>query len=212
MTVVEQHLLAILALGRYLVKRIDSKALAVSKVSKDPDASFGRGAGGMQKGYKLHAVWSQGPMPLAWGLAAMNVGEKTLARGLISTLPGGGYLLGDAQYDANNLYDLAAESGFQLVAKKTKNRGAGGLGHRRQSPGRLRSIELLTTDFGRALFNQRTAIEGHFSTLTCTGGGLAPLPAWVRRFYRVRNWVQAKIINAGLRWLVLHHQQKLAFA
>jgi hypothetical protein len=212
MTAVEQHLLAIFALDRYLVKRIDSKALAVSKVSKDPDAGFGRGAGGMQKGYKLHAVWSRGSMPLAWGLAAMNVGEKTLARGLIPTLPGGGYLLGDAQYDANYLYDLAAEAGFQLVAKKTKDRGRGGLGHRRQSPGRLRSMELLTTDFGRALYSQRAAIEGHFSTLTCIGGGLAPLPAWVRRFDRVRNWVQAKIITAGLRWLVLHHQQKLAFA
>lgn len=212
MTAVEQHLLAILALGQYLVKRIDGKALAVSKVSKDPDTGFGRGAGGMQKGYKFHAAWSRGPMPLAWGLAAMNVSEKIMARGLIPTLPGGGYLLGDTQYDANVLYDLAAEAGFQLVAKKTKGRGRGGLGHRRQSPGRLRSIELLTTDFGRALFNQRNAIEGHFSTLTCTAGGLAPLPAWVRRFHRVRHWVQAKIITAGCRWLLLHEPQKLAFA
>lgn len=212
MTAVEQHLLAMLALGHCLVQRIDSKALAVSKVSKDPDTGYGRGAGGMQKGYKLHAVWSRGPMPLAWGLAAMNVGEKTMARGLIPSLPGGGYLLGDTQYDANYLYDLAAEAGFQLVAKKTKDRGRGGLGHRRQSPGRLRSIELLTTPFGRTLFNQRNAIEGHFSTLTCAAGGLAPLPAWVRRFHRVRNWVHAKIIAAGARWLLLREPQTLAFA
>jgi Transposase DDE domain len=212
MTAVEQHLLAILALGRYLVKRIDSKALAVSKVSKDPDTGYGRGAGGMQKGYKLHIVWSRGPMPLAWGLAPMNVGEKTMARGLIPSLPGGGYLLGDTHYDANDLYDLAAEAGFQLVAKKTKSRGPGGLGHRRQSPGRLRSIELLNTVFGRALFNQRNAIEGHFSTLTCIAGGLAPLPAWVRRFHRVRNWVQAKIITAGARWLLLYGSPQLALA
>jgi hypothetical protein len=103
MTAVEQHLLAMLALGHCLVKRIDAKALAVSKVSKDPDAGYGRGAGGMQKGYKLHAVWSRGPMPLAWGMAPMNTGEKTMARGLIASLPGGGYLLGDTQYDANDL-------------------------------------------------------------------------------------------------------------
>jgi hypothetical protein len=204
MTAVEQHLLALLALGHYLVKRIDSKALAVSKVSKDPDTGYGRGAGGMQNGYKLHVVWSRGPMPLAWGLAPMNVSEKKIARGLIPSLPGGGYLLGDTHYDANHLYDLAAESGHQLVAKRTAGRGRGGLGHRRQSPGRLRSLELLKTNFGRALFNQRNAIEGHFSTLTCIAGGLAPLPAWVRRFHRVRHWVQAKIIIAGARWLVLH--------
>jgi hypothetical protein len=212
MTNVEKHLLTILALGQYLVKRIDGKPLSVSYVSKDPDAGYGFGAGRMQKGYKLHAVWSRGPMPLAWRLAPMNVDEKIIARKLIPALRRGGYLLGDTKYDANVLYDLATESGLQLVAKKTKSRGRGGLGHRRQSLGRLRSIELLTTTFGRELFNQRNAIEGHFSTLTCMAGGLAPLPAWVRRFHRVRSWVQAKILVAGARWLILHNAQKPAVA
>ncbi len=40
-----------------LVKRIDGKALAVARHSTDPDATSGRGVGGMQRGYKLHAVW-----------------------------------------------------------------------------------------------------------------------------------------------------------
>lgn len=212
MTTVEQHLTALLALGQYLVQIIDGKALAVSAVSKDPDTGYGRGAGARQKGYKLHAVWGGGPMPLAWGLAPMNTSEKHMAALLIPALPGGGYLLGDAQYDANYLYDAAADAGFQLVAKKTSGRGRGGLGHRRQSPGRLRSIELLTTKFGRALYNQRNAIECRFGTLTCVGGGLSPLPAWVRRFNRVRNWVQAKIVLAGVRWLIIHQPEKLAFA
>jgi hypothetical protein len=212
MTAVEQHLVALLALGQYLVHIIDAKALAVSKVSKDPDAGYGRGAGTHQNGYKLYAIWSGGPMPVAWGLAPMNVSEKTMARRLIPTLPGGGYLLGDPEYDANPLYDLATEAGFQLVAKKRKDRGRGGLGHRRQSPSRLRSMELLKTKFGRELFNQRNAIECRFGTMTCTGGGLAPLPAWVRRFNRVRNWVQAKIIAGGVRWLILHEPKKLALA
>jgi hypothetical protein len=210
MTEVEQHLVTVLALGRYLVQRIDGKPLAVSAVSRDPDTGYGRGAGASQKGYKLHAVWTTGPMPIAWGLAPMNVSEKTMARHLIPSLPGGGYLLADSQYDVNDLYDLAAEAGFQLMAKKTKDRGRGGLGHRRQSPGRLRSIELRNTAFGRALYNQRATIEGRFGTLTSFGGGLGPLPAWVRRFTRVRNWVQAKILVAGVRWLFLHEPQKLA--
>lgn len=209
MTAVEQQLVALLALGQYLVHIVDGKALAVSAVSKDSDTGYGRGAGTNQKGYKLHAIWSGGPIPAAWALAPMNASEKTMARHLIPTLVGGGYLLGDVQYDVSYLYELATEAGFQLVAQKTKGRG---LGHRRQPPGRLRSIELLRTEFGRALYQQRNAIECRFGTLTCVGGGLGPLPAWVRRFNRVRNWVQAKIIMAGVRWLLNHEPQKLAFA
>lgn len=212
MMAVEEHLLALIVVGSCFVRIIDGKPLAVSAVSKDPDAGYGRGAGANQKGYKLHAVWGAGPMPIAWGLAPMNVSEKTMARHLIPTLPGGGYLLGDSQHDANPLYDLASEAGFQLVAEKIKDRGRGGLGHRRQSAGRLRSIELSTTPFGRALSNYRNAIECRFGAWVSFGGGLGPLPAWVRRFSRVRNWVQGKILVSGVRWLFLHGQHMLALA
>lgn len=212
MTAVEQHLLALILVGNCLVYAVDGKPLAVSGVSKDPDAGYGRGAGGFQKGYKLHAVWGRGPMPVAWALTPMNTAEKSTARHLISSLPGGGYLLGDTNYDANPLYDLAEKQGFQLVARKTKSRGRGGLGHRRQSPGRLRSISLLAKGFGHMLFAQRNAIERKFGTLTSFGGGLGPLPAWVRRFPRVRNWVHAKLLIAGMRWLLINEPQKLADA
>jgi len=212
MTAVEEHLLALIVVGSCLVQIIDGKALAVSGVSKDPDTGYGRGAGGNQKGYKLHAVWGSGPMPIAWALAPMNVSEKTMAGCLIPTLPGGGYLLADSQYDANYLYDLATDAGFQLVAEKTQDRGRGGLGHRRQSAGRLRSIHLLTTEFGRTLYAQRNAIERRFGAWTSYGGGLGPLPAWVRRIGRVRHWVQAKILVNGVGWLLLHEPHKLAFA
>lgn len=212
MIAVEDHLSALTVVGCFLIHIIDGKALAVSGVSRDPDTGYGRGAGMNQKGYKLHAIWGAGPMPIAWALAPMNVSEKTMARYLIPTLPGGGYLLADPQYDVNYLYDLATETGFQLVAKKIKDRGCGGLGHRRQSPGRLRSIALLTTGFGCALYNQRNAIECRFGTWTSFACGLGPLPAWVRRFNRVRNWIQAKILIIGARWLLLHEQNKLAFA
>ena len=204
MTTVEQQLTTLLALGRRLVHLIDGKALAVSNVSKDPDAGYGRGAGGQQKGYKLHAVWGDGPMPVAWGVAPMNVSEKKMARGLIPDLPGGGYLVADGQYDANGLYDLAEQAGFQLTAQKTPGRTRNELGHRRHSPARLRSIELLQTTFGRALYKYRAAIEARFGTLVASAGGLSPLPAWVRRFRRVRHWVQAKLILAGLRGRLLH--------
>ena len=151
-------------------------------------------------------------MPVAWGLASMNVSEKTMARHLVDSSPGSGYLLGDAQFDVGYLYDSSAEVGYQLVVKKTSHRGRGGLGHRRQSPFRLRSIELLKTTFGKALYRYRRAIERKFSALTTFGGGLGPLPAWVRRLPRVRNWVHAKLLIVGVRWLLRHKPTALAVA
>jgi hypothetical protein len=212
MTNVEERLMALIAVEYWLVQIIDGKAIAVSNVSKDRDACYGRGVGGNQKGYKLHAVWGGGPMPIAWGLAPMNVSEKTMARHLIPALPGGGYLLGDAQYDANPLYEAAAEVGFQLVAQKTKDRGCGGIGHRNQSAGRLRSMEILATEFGKNLWKQRNAIERYFGAWVSSSIGLGGLPAWVRHFDRVRNWIHAKILLAGIRWLHLCESGKLALA
>lgn len=209
---VEEHLSSLIAVGCLWLWAIDAKPLAVSNVSKDPDAAYGYGAGCQQKGYKFYAVWGAGPLPVAWALAPMNASEKTMARDLIPSLPGTGYLLGDKQYDVGGLYDLAAKAGYQLVAEKTKDRGRGGVGHRPQSPHRLRSIELLKKQFGRVLYRQRRAIEAHFGILTSFGGGLAPLPSWVRRFRRVRNWVHAKLLIAGVRWLHLHDPEKIALA
>ena len=177
--------MALIVVGGCLVQIIDGKPLAVSGVSKDRDAGYGRGAGGNQKGYKLHAVWGGGPMPIAWGLAPMNVSEKTMARHLIPTLPGGGYLLADSQYDANPLYDVAAEAGFQLVAKKIKDRGRGGLGHRCQSSGRLRSTRTARHRVWRRAMRPTQRDRRYFWRLGVFGGGLGPLPAWARRFGRV---------------------------
>lgn len=212
MTTVEQRLILLIGLGKHWIHVIDGKPVAVSPISQDPDAACGRGAGGWQKGYKVHAVWNGGPMFTTWALAALNVSEKAVARQLFRSLLGGGYILGDTQYDVSDLYDDAEQAGFQLVAKKTPGRGRNGLGHRRQSPGRLRSIELLTTPFGTALYRQRNAIERQFGFLASTGGILGPLPAWVRRFHRVRHWVQAKLILSGLRWIKNHSPAMLAFA
>jgi hypothetical protein len=209
---IEQDLLQLLLTDDEWVRIIDAKPLVVSGVSKDPDVGYGHAAGSWQKGYKLHAIWGAGPMPVAWGLAPMNASEKTMARHLIGSSPGSGYLLGDAQFDVGYLYDSSAEVGYQLVVKKTSHRGRGGLGHRRQSPFRLRSIELLKTAFGKALYRYRRAIERKFSALTTFGGGLGPLPAWVRRLPRVRNWVHAKLLIVGVRWLLRHKPTALAVA
>ena len=40
-----------------------------------------------------------------------------------------------------------------------------------------------------------------FSALSCYGGGLGPLPAWVRRITRVTRWVTAKVALYNARIL-----------
>lgn len=210
MTEIENQFLAMVGADQRLIRIIDGKPLDVSNVSKDRDAGYGRAAGGKHKGYKLYAVHAGAPMPLAWGLAPMNVSEKTMAAELIPTLLGEGYLLGDGEYDTNNLHDAAHQAGHQLLApKRGKSKG---LGHHRHSPYRLRSIELLKTPFGQKLFNHRKQIEREFGTLVGFGGGLACLPAWVRGLRRVRNWVHAKLLVNGARWFRKNGIDLLALA
>lgn len=179
------------------VKIIDAKPLPIGGFSKDGDARWGRSLKGFAKGYKFLAIWGAGPMPLVWGLAAMNVSETALARRMIPCLEGGGDLRGDCLYDVHALYTAAAERGHQLVAPRKKPHG--GLGPRAHASQRLRALELLPTVFGRALYRQRGHIERNFGGLTNGAGGLQPLPAWVRTFPRVRLWVYRKLILNALR-------------
>lgn len=175
---------------------LDGKSLPVGGCTKDRDAGYGRGAGTMAKGYKLHTVWSNGVLPEAWEVRALNVDETLVARRLIPQLGGGGYLLADGAYDVNDLFDLAGQRGYQLVTPAPKAPP----GRRRQSPQRLRSIGLAQAPFGFGpwLYRQRIGIEEAFGNVSSFGGGLGPLPAWVRGLPRVRTWVWAKLlINAA---------------
>ncbi len=116
-------------------------------------------------------------------------------------LAGCGYLLGDAHYDASWLFDYCHHHGHQLVCPRAKP--GTGLGHHYVSEHRRRAIEMLeppasVNPFGPRLYDRRTDIERDFSALACSGGGLAALPPWVRRIWRVRAWVTAKLlINAA---------------
>ena len=182
---------------------IDGKPLPIGGNSKDPDARWGRAAGGLAKGYKLHAVWSTGVLPETWEVTPLNVGEKQVAHRMIGQLRSGGYLVADGEYDASYLYDRAYEQGYQLVApcRKAKRPGSG---KHYQSPHRLHGIEMLHHEFGRQLYKIRTQIERSFGNATSFGGGLVPLPAWVRGLDRVRTWVWAKLLINAVR--ILHHK------
>lgn len=179
---------------------LDGKPLPIGGASKDPDARYGRAAGGMAKGYKLHTFWSNRAIPETWDIRPMNVCEKNVACKLLPQLEGGGgYVIADGSYDANELFDAAAALGYRLVARARK--GSTGKGHVYQSPHRLRLLDQLHRPFGKALCRRRGEIERDFGQATCFGGGLAPLPAWVRGIERVRTWVWAKLIINATRIL-----------
>lgn len=190
LSVIEQYLVQLRQAT--FVSIVDGKPLTVGAYSKDRDSAWGPVGRSYAKGYRLHAVYGPAPLPLAWEIAPMNVREPEVATRLIPAFHGGGYVLGDKAYDSNPLHDVALAAGCQLVtARKLPETG---LGHRRQSPGRLRCIALLQNDFGKVLYQYRDDIERCFGWLTSHACGLSPLPSWVRREHRVRLWIQAKLI------------------
>jgi len=196
--------------GLCLCRRIDSKPLPVGGFTKDCDARWrGYATGGLARGYKIFTCWCKhaavpevlvlGPMNLSDPAGAVEVVDRLLA-----LHPGGragGYLLADVTHDTNPLHDHVGPLGFQLVAPR-KQPGAG-LGHCQHSPGRLRAIELLegpsSPSFGAPLYTLREAIERDYGNAGSFGGGLQPLPNFVRRPRRVAFWVIGKFIINGIR-------------
>jgi hypothetical protein len=190
-----------------LVAIIDGKPLPVGGASGDPEARCGRAAGMFARGYKLHAIWGGRPIPDAYRIVPMNTNEAKVALELVPELTHGGYLLGDGEYDANKVFDAAGAAGYQLLAPREDPNAE--LGHIRQSPFRLRCIELMRSAFGRAIFRLRGRIERAYGSLCCFGGGLAPLPSWVRHLNRVWMWVSAKLLINAER-ILLNAKKRLA--
>lgn len=192
---------------------VDAKPLVVGSHSKDPEAAWGHVRRGWGKGYKLHAVYGSGVLPPQWDVTPLNEPEPTNAAWLVGKLgPGSGYLLGDSAFDSNPLHEVTTGGGRQLLAPR--KRPGTGLGHCRQSPGRLRSIALLESnnEFGRTLFAERDDIERRFGRLTNHAAGLAPLPNWIRRLDRVRLWVQTKLLIHAAYVLLKSHPPPIADA
>jgi len=202
--------------GFCLCRRIDSKPLPVGSFSKDRDARWGHASGGTKyKGYKLFGCWGRSPaaVPEALLLGPMNTSDQAGAMALIDQLDrlhahaAGGYLLADATHDTNPLHACAAAHGFQLLAPRKRPGTA--LGHRDHAPARLRSIALLepprlppaapAATLGPTLYRLRGQVERDLGHMGSFGGGLQPLPNFVRRPRRVARWVIVKTIINGLR-------------
>ena len=204
-----------------LCRRIDSKPLPVGGFSKDRDARWGYATGGKCKGYKLFCCWGKAPtVPEALLLAPLSCSDQEGAIALIDRLGrlhGGaasGYVLADSTHDTNPLHAHAGAHGLQPLTPR--KRPGTELGHREHSPYRLRCIAMLEPPslpihnpqarFGPELYRMRPQIERDYGNMGSFGGGLQPLPSWVRRPHRVALWTIVKLIinaarickNAGL--------------
>jgi hypothetical protein len=203
---------------RGLFKMVDAKPLPVGGASGDADAKPGRAARGTAVGYKLHLACDLrggdggGPVD-AWSLAQMSTNEKDVAVDrLIGRLPPFCYLAADNEYDSSRVFDATAAAGGQLLVNPRKKAPAG-LGHRRQSPHRLRGLALAAAAdplakcgggagdgrLGRALLRARGAIERRLGAWVSAAGGLGSLPAWVRRPRRVARWIWGKLLIYHVR-------------
>ena len=190
------------AAGDNMVWMIDGKPLVISGCSSDRQAGYGRATGGKAKGYKLHALIGSNGSVAEWRVAPMNVDERKMARRMLLSAKIFGYVLGDGNYDSNPLHKVCDERGdLQFVTPRRYGAGRG-FGHRKQTAGRLRSVEILESpfcEFGEGLMLQRLEIERFFSKLSTNSGGLTHLPPWIRTHRRVHRWVKAKLIINALR-------------
>jgi hypothetical protein len=182
---------------------IDGKPLPIGGASHDPHAGYGRAVGGKAWGYKIHAILDFQGKIAAWRLTPMNTDERTMAARMLRTADIHGYIVGDRNYDSNPLHAICGARGDLQLVTRRRNAGTKGLGNHKQEPGRLRSVALTEDpfpEFAESLLHDRGAIERAFGNWTSAGGGLGPLPAWVRSYPRVHRWVQAK--------LTIHHLRK----
>ena len=188
--------------GQHLYWMIDGKPLVISGCSKDRQAGYGRAARSKAKGYKIHAIVAADGSLANWRIAPMNKDERVMAERLLKTTDLAGYITADANYDSNKIHKICDARGNRQFVSPRRYGAGRKVGHRAQSPGRLRSIALLENPepyFGRQLLKDRAAIERHFGNATNWGGGLTHLPPWARTHRRVRRWVQAKLTLTALR-------------
>jgi IS5 family transposase len=214
------------------VHKLDGKAVTVSPVSKDRDAGRGKVSGGWAKasgtgdcpraGYKLHAAVAEGGRIVVWSVMPLNVDEKLVAAELLDRLPpplgADDLVLADSNYDSADLSARCAAAGRPLLTPLRAQQRVGPQGHSASAltnmgPARRATVAAWRDrpDLCRFVLKDRGGIERNFSTLTCGGGGLGPLPAWVRSLARVRRWVGAKIALYHAR-LQLRREQELRAA
>lgn len=176
------------------IMHLDSKPLVVGSCSKDRDARAGRICGGFARGYRLHALSTEDGRIPVWSMQPMNVDERPVARALLRYASGLDLVLADSNYDAGHLYDAVADRGGALFAplRNPPNTPKAWKNNRRARLAALEAWEPWSV--GGYVYNERLQVERNFGNVASFAGGLGPLPAWVRTWPRVCQWVGAKLI------------------
>ena len=168
------------------VKQVDR---AIPRYGRRPTYSDGLIVA-MYVGYKLHAWCTHDRRIPIWSVMPLNVSEKTVAGEMLRYAQADGIVLADGNYDAGWLYDRVEADGGQLITPLPKNVGGG---HVPQSRARLRAASY-RNNLGGYIYKERLGVERTFGHQSAFGGGLAPLPSWVRTLPRVRRWIGTKLI------------------
>ncbi len=169
---------------------MDSRPLRVGCYSQDPDVRRGYTKDGFTKGYKLHVLATKQGQIAAWRITGLNRNDKRVAWELIDEARPQGLVLADGAYDSGALYDHVFNHRALLLTPLPANAGGG---HRPQSTARMLAARWWENG-AETIYRERLEIERIFSRQSSFGGGLAPLPAWVRRRTRVYRWVTAKLV------------------
>lgn len=180
------------------VNMVDGRPFPVNGCTKDRQARAGKVSGGFARGYRLHQLVSDDQRVLNWLVTSMNEPEAKQAQILIETAPAvGSIILADSAYDASFLYEAARSRGSLLVATIRADRLKRSPRPNRNSPERIVAVESWKRWATRYVHRDRLRVETAFGNQSSYGGGLGPLPAWVRTRSRVTRWIGAK--------LILHH-------
>ena len=204
---------------------IDGKAVLVSPVSKDRQATRGKISGGFAKGYKLHAFVNEHRRIVVFSVTGLHEDEKTVAMHLLPHLPPmspQALVFKDSNYDSAPLHKGAAEA-CPDAALVGPLKGQDRVGEQGHHPVTLRQMgeqrrELVATwqrcpGLLELALRARDTIERVFGVLCCTAGGLGTaLPSWVRTLDRVRRWVGVKVILYNARLAVQDRLRKAAAA
>lgn len=178
---------------------VDGKPLTINSVSRDPDARWGHTFGNhMGKGYKLHAFVSEDQRILCWCVRPLNEYEPHVATLMLGHLAPAGertLVLADGNYDTHDFYKAVGATGAKLLTNLRREPAKHPVTLRQMGKDRREALRLheINRPLVRMVMKNRATVERTFANATNFGGGLGPLPAFVRRLPRVRRWVGAKI-------------------
>lgn len=184
------------ALAKMYTAYLDGKALLLSPVTTDQEATAGRIPGGFAKGYKLHALVDQSLQIPVFCVLPLNCHEQTAAHALLDQLQQlpRTLLLADTNYDSDKLYTQVHDKGGRLLTplrgRATHPTTLSQMGSTRKQM--IQFWNRRPAQMNR-IYQKRKTIERVFSRLACTPGLLGHLPTFIRGLKRVERWVRAKI-------------------